>query len=453
VIRVHRLQSRPLPSGVRPVQSRPLVAGALLAGLAAAAVCCERVLSIDGPIVIQGAVNACGIPVPAGDCERCVAAECCGAASACAADPVCLALESCLLRCAGDYGCRATCVESNPVDPQIDLPALDACVAANCNPACGMLCGQAGAYTSPDAAQGCQECVASHDCSAALACASNEGCEITAHCAYSCVTPDCRSACLAQSDAGLALASTVFNVGFACLSQCRLGHYWPCVGKISWPYPKSTNEVVTLTVTDPSHNGAPYAGLLIKACNPADPACADVYASGTTDSSGVAQLTLPPLAPFVYGFQGYFDLSSPSGDVFPYLYFLSFPISEANAQLALSIPLTKDFYSAMGLVNVSPDPERGHIAIVAYDCLLVYAPDVTVSAEGVDGGEFYSQTGLPNATASATDASGIVYFFNMMPGQYVLHVTPNDTGRVSSTVRVLVRAGALSVATALPTAF
>jgi hypothetical protein len=428
-----------------------VVAGAALAALAVSLSCCENVLSIDGPIVVQGTVDACGIPIPAGDCERCVAGHCCAAASACSGDPVCRALESCLLRCGGDYGCRATCVESNPVDPQVDVPALDTCIAANCNAACGMVCGQAGAYTSPDAAQDCEECIASHQCNATLACTSNEDCEIAGHCAYACVTLDCRAACLAKTDAGPAVMTTVIDVGFDCYSACHLGHYWPCVGKISWPHPKSTNDAVTLTVIDPSHNDAPYAGLVVKACNAADSACADVLAAATTNNAGVAQLTLPTLPTYGYGFQGYFDVSSPSGEVFPYLYFLSFPLSEENAVLGLAIPLTADFLSAMSLVNATPDPQRGHIAVVANDCLLVGASGVTVSADGLDGGAFYSQNGLPNATASATDNSGLVYFFNLVPGQYILHATPSDVGRVTSTVRVLVRAGALSVATALPT--
>jgi hypothetical protein len=418
-------------------------------------VCCQQVLSIDGPVVVEETTSACGLALSAGACERCIADQCCAQASACAADPACGGLESCLLGCGSDYACRATCIGSGLVGRSADIPTLDTCVAASCESACGLICGTASSFTTPDAAQSCQDCIAAYACQPTLDCATSLECELTGHCAYGCSTPDCTAACLTQVGGADAFTSTAIAVGLPCYTVCGVGRYWQCVGRVSWPVAKSTTQAATLTLWDPNgnHGGAPLSGLVVKACDAADPACSDVLAQATSNDSSQVTLALPPLAPPAFGFQGYFDVESPTGLTLPYLYFLAFPLSEQNAQLTLPIPYAADVEKSMALVNVTPDPARGHIAVVAEDCILINAPDVVVTADGLDGeaSEYYFAAGQPSASATSTDISGVVHFYNVAPGQYSLHVVPKDVGRPSSNVRVLVRKGALTLVTALPT--
>jgi hypothetical protein len=434
---------------------RAVVGAVAVGGTGLSVVCCEQVLSIDGPVVIQGTTSACGLAVPTGECQRCVAAQCCSQASACAADPACKGLESCLLGCGSDYACRAACVLSNLTGSQADVPTLDTCVAASCESACGLICGTAGSYSAPDAAQSCQQCIAAYACQPTLDCATSLECELTGHCAYGCTTPDCTAACLAGVGEPDAFTNTALDVGIPCYSACGVGHYWRCVGHVAWPIAKSSTPSVTLTLWDPNsnHKGAPLPGLSVKACDAADPACSQVVADGTSNENSQVTLPLPPLPPHAFGFQGYFDVESPTGLTVPYLYFLSFPLSEANAQLTLPVPYAVDLQQSMALVNVSADPQRGHIAVIAEDCILINAPDVTVAADGIDSetSEYYFSLGQPSASATSTDVTGVVYFYNVAPGQYSVHVIPKDLGRASSNVRVLVRKGALTLVSAIPT--
>jgi hypothetical protein len=431
---------------------------------------CQQLLSIDGSVRVAspdagfdvgtdgdaGDLAACGIPIPAGGCQSCVAAQCCAQATACASDPACLALESCLLGCGSDYACRATCIEANLVGAQTDAPTLDTCVAVHCPDECGLVCGLSGSYVEPDAAQGCQECIRGEACPASQACTTDLGCQLTGHCAYACSTPDCSLACLAQSTNAGAFIGSALAVGRACATPCRVGHFWHCVGTVSWPFAKGTTQSASLTLSDPdsNHNGARYAGSIVKACGTADQACGTVLGSATSDASGVATVPLAALPPPpVWGFSGYFDIESPSGAAVPFLYFLAFPLSETTALLTAPIPTTSDFQQSMALVHVTPIPGRGHITVTAEDCLFIPAADVTVTVDGIDSQVTvaYVSGSLPSTTATQTDASGSVWFYNVLPGTYTLHVTPKDLGRLSSTAHVLVRQDTVSFVAAIPT--
>jgi hypothetical protein len=472
-----QIRSMNAASGGRRRLTRIAVAVLVAVLLGVSVACCQQVLSIDGPVVVadatadvvadanadtdadsdadSGPVATCGIEIPVGVCQSCVAAHCCGEATTCAGDPPCVALETCLLGCGSDYACRATCTEANLVAAQTDGPTLDTCVALHCSGECGIVCGMSGSYVEPDAAQGCQECIKGKACPPAQGCATNLDCEITGHCAYACPTPDCSAACLAASTDASAFTSSAVAVGLSCYTPCAVGHYWRCVGNTSWPFAKGTTQTATLTLADPdpNHIGARYAGSIVKACGFGDQSCATVLGNATSDANGIATVPLPPLPPNpLWGFQGYFDIESPSGAAVPLLYFLAFPLSETNAPLTALIPTTTDFQQSMGLVNVTPVQGRGHIEVIAEDCLFIPAADVTVTVDGIAGPGVYVSGAQPSLTATQTDASGAVWFFNVLPGTYTLHVTPKDLdGRSSSTGHVLVRQDTVSFIAAIPT--
>ena len=430
---------------------RPVIAVATVAALGVALACCQQVLSIEGNVTVQPTGSACGITMPTGACEECVASQCCEQASACAGDPACLALESCLLGCGSDYACRATCTKVDQIGSQTDVPTLDACVAASCNQSCGMICGQAGSYTAPDAAQACQQCVEAKSCAQTLACTSSVACEVLGHCAYSCTTPDCRAACADDAGDVDEFVNTALGVGIPCYGPCQVGHDWTCVGSVAWPTSHSTEQDVTVTVD--GLNGASPAGVSVQVCKQGDDSCATPFSKGTSNASGAVSLSLPAPSGF-FGFQGSFELSSAS--VASTLFDLSFPLSAQHAQLTVFVLSQTGFLQTLAGVNITPNPARGHVWVIALDCLQLFAPDVTVVAEGLGSDpevrEMYYASGAPSPTARATDASGMAFFYNVPPGPLQLHVIPNDTGAVSSTVRVFVQAGMISEVAALPTA-
>jgi hypothetical protein len=429
------------------------VLGALaaLASLALAAVCCQQALSIQGDVSVPTTTSACGIQMPVGACASCVAASCCDQSQACAGDHACMGLESCLLACGSDYACRATCVETHPSGSSIAVPTLDTCVARSCGAACGLECGIPGSYTSPDLAQDCQDCIAaSGSCNAAAECTADLTCELGAHCAYACPTPDCRNACSVGVDAGTAalFQDAALNVGTSCIVRCGWGKNWSCAGKLSPPPAQAANQPqdVTLTLT----GLPPGAVVTATPCGTQTVPCGESIASASTDSAGMVTITgLPPAT--LYGFGGYFELRSPA--IVDSSYWLSFPLSAQHAQIAMPMTTPDALGGFMKQVNVTPVPGRGHVLIAVEDCLQLPASGVVVTPQAPlddQSLEVYFDAFVLSRTATSTSATGFVYFFNMPIGSTTFEIVPPGAKAPVAHLSVVVEDGVLAMATALP---
>jgi hypothetical protein len=416
---------------------------------------CENALGISGPVTLS--TDACGLQARAGDCRTCVATQCCNEATACAKDPACAPLESCLLGCGSDYTCRSFCVGNNQFDPAPNAPTLDACVGLRCSDACGLSCGMSTAFAPADAAQGCEDCL-NRNCGATTACTTDLGCQLVGHCLASCFTPDCRGQCL-QNDAGaLSEAGALFlasgaQAGLYCLQLCDIGGLWQCVGKVGFPMAQPGPSDVALTLQD-QDTGAGLPNLVVKACPMStDRSCASPISMGTTDQSGTVLLPLATVPANAYGFWGYFDLTWPVTPPLHYLFFLSFPLSVAHAQLIEAIYTPGELGNLFAIPPYQPDPSRGILQVVAADCLTLPAPNVTFVAEGTDAHTLtvYRQGTYLNTAATSTDRSGMVFFLNAPAVPIKVEATPAGFVTPSSVVNVFVRPGAVSIVQAIPT--
>jgi hypothetical protein len=455
---------------------------ASLGVLGLGAVCCQQVLSIDGAIEVRGPEGGsdvaevpdvqdgglvmgeagidCGILVPSGLCASCVTGFCCSQMSACAGDKQCRSLETCLLGCGHDYACRSACnTAAYPVGAQLVIPELDTCVAVSCSSQCGMPCGQAASYTTPaDAAPACETCIENpipspKVCTAAQACFTSLACQTSGHCAQACTTPDCRNACANDAGDDLTLFNAAFQEGEVCYTPCRVGQNWTCVNRVVWPEVEDGGaQQATVTVVD-AFTGAliapPVPDVSVKACGGGDYPCTTALSTGTANDAGI--VTLPNLGSSpILGFSGHFEMTVPG--YVQNLFYLSWPLSQANAQLTLGLMSQTTFASALAGVNITPVAGRGTVWVQVQDCLLLPAPNVVVKADGLDQASVvYTTVNDPILTATSTDLSGYAFLFNVAPGPLTLRAIPNDTGVESSTVTVDVRADAMTVAWLLPT--
>ena len=229
-----------------------------------------------------------------------------------------------------------------------------------------------------------------------------------------------------------------------CYAACGIGSYWGCVGRVSRPIAKDRNILFTVTLVDSAQRTG-LAGLAVKACEVGDGACSSPLASGTTDAKGTVTLPLTVQPSTAYGFQGFLDISSPA--IVPYLFFLSFSLSEPHASIELPLLTTAGLANLVSLAGVTLDPARGHLAAVANDCLLNGAPNVVVDADGIDATtqRRYLDGSFLSSSATTTDRSGLVFFLNAPPTAIALRATPRAIDRVSGRASVFVRAGTLSL--------
>jgi hypothetical protein len=417
----------------------------------AAIVACQNVLSIDGNVTVAPhVVDACGLSIPSGGCQACVASQCCGELRSCAGAADCAPYESCLLGCGGDYGCRARCADAHPIGATAEIPTLDHCVVTKCESACGVACGLPGSFVGGDAAVDCQSCIVAHGCSAGEECGANLDCQMITRCEATCVTPDCQWGCLEAHDAGVDIFSKVLlGVGLACGPACNQGGNWSCVGKVTWQFAKAPTSTLTMHLLDISSQKAiPRAQ--VRACLRDDLDCLSPVFTGTADDTGVIDVVVQR-APTGTGFQGYLEITA-SGYV-PTLFFLAWPLAEPHSVINVLVAGQSNIQNSASLIGITLDPSRGQIGAQATDCFFLAAQNVQIAADNIDDQttRVYSAGNALSKSATQTDTSGYAFFFNAPTRAVTLHVTPTATGVESSRVGAFVRAGAQSMLLLVPT--
>jgi hypothetical protein len=416
-------------------------------------VACQQVLSIDGEVAVAPhPVSACGMTLTSGVCQACVASKCCSQLEACANNPACKPYEACLLGCGDDYACRAKCLADHPINSGVEIPSLDTCVATECKDACGISCGLAGSYVKGDAAVACQECLVTQACIPAEKCGTDLSCQIASRCATSCVTLDCRTACLfAATDAGQAEAlDLAVRVATRCPSSCGLGRDWSCVGSILWPPAKASTQTLTVTVRDADQKLF-LGGATVKACTNTDFDCATPLAHGTAAADGT--VTLQIRGDVVgFGFQGYLDVSQPG--YVPVLTFFSYPLSEANVPVDMPLLSTSSFQTTLAAGNVAYDPSLGIVQGSAGDCFMFFAPDVVMSVDPTTPktAVYYLDGRTLSSARAATDTTGVAFIVNTPVNVHLaVRVTPLATNKVASVASVFTRPGTISTVPLIPT--
>ncbi len=424
---------------------------------------CRQIAGISDSPQENLTSTTCGLPYGSSACASCASASCCSESSACEADPACAAYEGCLGGCSGNPKCRAQCTIDNPGAVSKAVSELSACLARECEGACGLTCGAMAEYfTPPDASAPCDKCFQS-SCDTTRACASSVDCDEFTRCMVACPTPDCREACADAHDAGAALFAPVEQAYTStCSNLCAYGQNWNCVGHVVWPHAKATTITINDTIRDFS-TGLPAPGLDV--CWSYDPTtCGDpgvVFAAARTNDAGysTATLQLPSISSLggiEPSFQGWCRMSSP--ETVTVWALMGFPqtertwtVSPSYAQLSST---SDEFEALLAATGMTPDPSRAVISTRVYDCLGNPAPNVQVSIDplvvdsrtAVIYGGSAGPLSLGDAGLAATDSTGIAYFVNVLApdaGKLIVPATatPLGLGVVSSRELPFVQAG------------
>ncbi len=423
----------------------------VLLGAGAAGLACAQAFGLEGSIVVQaeGGPPACGIPAGNAACESCLATSCCDVAQACRENGACAAYESCAVPCLGDPACRARCAVAHGANLP-EVAAFDQCLDKNCgNGDCGVTCGEEGVPINPAKADECANCIKQFACPQAQACGESLSCHLYGQCLLACGTPDCQGACKDEQGAGADLLYKVALSAAVCQTSCGAGATWSCVGAGRTFPAKSAQMTAELSWLQ----RVPDAGVLAKACPSNDLSCAAPSGTGLTTDGGVVSLSLPPQIVGLPGFQGYFDISSNPAALYPELSFLAAPVSERVDHLRVVAFAPGDLASYASDVSATLDPDHGHVFVIAQDCLLLPAPDVTVQIDHADAmtRTIYFSGMAPSASSLATDALGFALILNVPANQLLtVTLTPTATGRPSTKVTMFTRPGVLSYVQAFP---
>jgi hypothetical protein len=227
---------------------------------------------------------------------------------------------------------------------------------------------------------------------------------------------------------------------------------WSCLSDVEWASASSENLEYTGRAATAFGDEA-MSGVEFEICpNVADVSCSDPVVTGTTDGEGQFTGTIPT-GPKRKGFDGYARVTGTSSTV-DTLIFFNPPITE-NQGAPVSVPmLSSSTFDALSnaVMGLDPDPERGHLALEALDCTWRRTAGVTFEIDTADGEstELYMNDGMPTASTSKTDATGLGGFFNVSTGDVTVTAKSAETGETIGSVDVFVEAGTISEVAVAP---
>jgi hypothetical protein len=186
-------------------------------------------------------------------------------------------------------------------------------------------------------------------------------------------------------------------------------------------------------------------GAKVNACSFFDVDCATPLATGKTDPTGEAVLTINALP-----FTGYVEVSADG-----YLTQLTFDrplVGDAGMQAGLVTPAAFEGIVKAADSTKSWDSKLGVVSLFMFDCFAIRAPGISydVSKKDPSTWGFYFLNGFPHVDATQTDVAGWGGFNNVPTGQVDVSATRATTGEVVSSVGVLSRAGTITVVNLYP---
>jgi hypothetical protein len=449
----------------RSADARPRqLAGATALGLAVALLCgasaCRQIVDFDGGHTpgkagasdAAAASVACGLSHATASCASCVEKRCCSESAACEKVEACKLESNCLQRCGSDPECRAQCGFDAPVSQSDAASALAACLASRCETECGLGCGLSihdYGNIAPKIASTCHACIVGSVCDAAAACASSTDCDAYRRCVAACSAPDCKQACAvthaegAALDPGLAGANgTGVNVGDAngaCNADCGLARNWSCVGRAIGSRRQSDTVALTVDFKD-GVSQLPFAGLDVSVCHVMDVQCENPIApSARSNKAGRVEFTLERHegTTLGLGIDGYVQVTSP--DIYPYLSYWGFPLTESRYGFWASAFTVEEFDNLVAAYpELSPRPTLGSLVVSILDCDGISGQRVEVTLEPDPGiAPVYGFT----PKQGETDHLGWAYFANVPQGFVSAIATPRDLGHPAAKKTVYVRKG------------
>ncbi len=233
---------------------------------------------------------------------------------------------------------------------------------------------------------------------------------------------------------------------------------WSCLGSVHFPAPAVASVDIAILLTD-AVAYVPLPSSQIRACpDTGDPGCgAPVDMPRATDVQGMAPFVLPAGAA---GFFGYFEVTQPGQ--LTNLHAVWPPFWENVSSYWLAEWADSDFKAYTDGVGVAWDTGgHGGIIIEAHDCtgldapyhgLMKLAEGLTFSVDTADAKTAVGyMKGLIVTASGPTNAGGAAAIINVPPGVATVTGTLTATGQVIGTLKVPVRAGALTLMVFTPT--
>jgi hypothetical protein len=182
-----------------------------------------------------------------------------------------------------------------------------------------------------------------------------------------------------------------------------IGPDYQCLGHIPSP-PAPTDSAFSIidTFLDVSSGlPTPAVGLTVKACAKTDAPCANPVGLATTDQSGAAGLTVPAGTD---GFDGYLDVTGPSGDggtILETLVFSSQPVVAGGYGPTTNVQTAAAFQQSVAALG-TVDMTRAQLLVVDEACRSTPAFGASLAVSSADGSTKMGYVGVSGIAAGAS---------------------------------------------------
>jgi hypothetical protein len=220
--------------------------------------------------------------------------------------------------------------------------------------------------------------------------------------------------------------------------QCLPNPKWRCE-PVPLPEPGATTDL-TLPIIDALQLTL-IPNVPVVACTKLDYMCSQPVTKATTNMDGEAKITVPA------NFAGYVQ-STERSDYNNGLYFLP-PQLPPDGRLR-NFPLIRSGVTLNALaaaLGSTLDPTRGHIMLVAEDCMGNALPGISFTTPQADAKtiQFYIRDQVPQTGLKDTPPEGDGGFLNLPVGTALVVAKDVKTGIELATVTTLLRAGFISM--------
>lgn len=402
---------------------------------------CEKVAGIDDR---QSVTQSC---------NECLQTSCTQVRNQCLAAPACQSRMTCLDRCGFPApGCGMICATDDTSAAYEDTAAFEQCRNTQCATACASSCGDPPLKAPRALSADCAACMDASCCSQSKTCAQTDGCYQALECTRAWPTPDGISSCFSvRHPNGAPAASALLTCQESnCAVRCGLGRELSCLGTVGRPT-AATDEVSSRFRMVDFLTSAPVAGVDVKFCKHFDLECTPI-AHATSDAGGWVSAQLPTAG---YGgrtgFAGYLEISDPSGNYYPQLFFVNPPITQPNSEQDVALGSRLSVLGIALQAGVTLDPQAGIVAIRVRDCNNHSAPGITLTTSMGALPVIYARGVSLSTTADETDnfASAAIANVPVTP-TLDIKAQVKATGIALGGANIFVRASTLSSVVLVP---
>lgn len=221
------------------------------------------------------------------------------------------------------------------------------------------------------------------------------------------------------------------------------GSDFACLGSVVAPSPVGSTATVSVQFTD-LNSGAIQTGLDVKVCNRTDSTCANPVGTTSTNSNGIATMTVPL---GTTGFDGYLEVTSQpnaSVQIVPLLQYFKPIVKDGSFQGRTVQP--SDLSLIFLFTGASNDTTKGLVAGAAWDCGDDLALGIQAALDPAQSTStrIYFRNGFPSTSAADTDATGFFGFLNVQTGTATVKGSVTASGNALGNETVLVRPGTIS---------